>query len=353
MIRKILLLGSLITIALASYSQTETIYYREYQMNSEILKKNIPISVHLPKGYDISNEHYQSHYLFDWNLIGKAYTGLIDYYSQLSEIPEGIIIGMGHNRKFDNYKYSEFIEKELIPFIDSTYRTNSYRLLAGHSSAGFHATQIYSDSPDLFDSYIVGSPVDIAIPTDKFSENTIMSNIYIAYADNDFPNVISKCKELQTVIQSKSAGKHIRVEKISDKDHFSSFPSVIENSLDFIYQHWKLELSVETDKTYPELIEEHYSRLSSEFGYEILIQEKELYRLSYRLLKEDKVNKANELLVYSTRLYPNSAFIRHLLAKSFVELDDIENAKIEYVKSLELFPDNKLAKKEYDKLISE
>ncbi len=140
---------------------------------------------------------------------------------------------------------------------------------------------------------------------------------------------------------------------ISNKDHYSSFPSVIENSFEFIYQGWKLDLPEETDKSYPDIIDEHYRKLSNKFGYEIIIQEKELYRLSYRLLKENNTKKANELLVYSARLYPNSAFIRHLLGKSFAALDDIENAKLQYAKSLEIFPDNKQAKKEYEKLFND
>jgi hypothetical protein len=259
---------------------------------------------------------------------------------------------MNHNRKYDNNNYSDFIQKELIPYIDSIYRTNHYRLLAGHSSAGFHASQIYLDSSDLFDSYIIGSPVEINVSLENAMKDTL-SNLYIAFAENDFPKIVERCKKLQTTFQKGYDRDIIKIDMISNNDHFSSFPSVIANSFEFIYQGWKLELPDETDKSFPEIIDEHYIELSKKYGYKIIIQEKELYRLSFILLKENKTIKANELLVYSAGLYPNSAFIRHLLGKSYAKLDDNENARIQYAKSLEIFPDNKQAKKEYENLLNE
>ena len=67
-------------------------------------------------------------------------------------------------------------------------------------------------------------------------------------------------------------------------------------------------------------------------GIQIIIQEKELYKINYRLLSNQKIVKANELLLYSADLYPTSTFIRHLLAKSYMELGEIDKAKIAYEK---------------------
>ena len=352
MIKKTFLLTILLIPLLAANGQDNSKTFVGHQIESDILGRNIPVSVYLPNGYNDLSEEYQCHYVFDGNLIGRAYAGLVDYFSQLGEIPEGIIIGMNHNRRFDNKNYSDFIQKELIPFIDSTYRTNRYRLIAGHSSAGFHASQIYLDSHGLFDSYIIGSPVEINVSLESVLRDSL-SNLYVAFAENDFPEIVERCEKLQTSFQKGYTGGLIKIDMISNKDHFSSFPSVIANSFEFIYQGWKLELPEETDKSYQEIIDEHYRELSKKYGYKIIIQEKELYRLSYRLLKENNIKEANELLIYSTGLYPNSAFIRHLLGKSYVKLDDIDNAKLQYSKSLEIFPDNKQAKKEYEILLND
>ena len=74
------------------------------------------------------------------------------------------------------------------------------------------------------------------------------------------------------------------------------------------------------------------NKVAQNSGFEIIIQEKEFYKINYRLLSNQKIVKANELLLYSADLYPTPAFIRHLLDKSYVEFGEIDKAKIAYEK---------------------
>jgi hypothetical protein len=54
--------------------------------------------------------------------------------------------------------FTEFIEKELIPYIDSTYPTTSYRTLIGHSYAGLFTINTLINHRHLFENYIAIDP---------------------------------------------------------------------------------------------------------------------------------------------------------------------------------------------------
>ena len=59
----------------------------------------------------------------------------------------------GHSDKFIG-----FIEKELQPYIEHTYRTNSSKTIIGQSLGGLLATEILFKHPTLFNHYIIVSP---------------------------------------------------------------------------------------------------------------------------------------------------------------------------------------------------
>lgn len=54
--------------------------------------------------------------------------------------------------------FISFIEKELIPYVDATYPTTSYRVLAGHSLGGLTVVNILLNHTRLFNGYIASDP---------------------------------------------------------------------------------------------------------------------------------------------------------------------------------------------------
>lgn len=59
----------------------------------------------------------------------------------------------------DAGNFHKFIKDELIPFIESTYRADpSRRILVGHSYGGLLALYGLFESPDLFETLVIGSP---------------------------------------------------------------------------------------------------------------------------------------------------------------------------------------------------
>ena len=55
-------------------------------------------------------------------------------------------------------KFPEFLEKELIPYVDSKYPTQPYRIFVGHSLGGMRVINTLVYQPHLFNSYIALDP---------------------------------------------------------------------------------------------------------------------------------------------------------------------------------------------------
>jgi uncharacterized protein len=59
----------------------------------------------------------------------------------------------------DALNFHQFIKEELIPFIEQTYRADpSRRILVGHSYGGLFALLGLFETPDLFETFVIGSP---------------------------------------------------------------------------------------------------------------------------------------------------------------------------------------------------
>jgi len=153
------------------------------KFQSEILNENRILNVYLPNGYSKDSlKTYPVIYLLDGSIDEDFIhiSGLVQFgsFSWINMIPETIIVGISNvDRKRDftfptnNKKDKEdfpttgkseyfinFIEKELQPFIDKKYKTDSIKTLIGQSLGGLLATEILFKKPQLFDNYIIVSP---------------------------------------------------------------------------------------------------------------------------------------------------------------------------------------------------
>lgn len=168
-------------------NRTET-----HRLVSEINGVTYPIFISLPGSYYNTDKTYPVVYMLD----GYSSFGIVTQMAKLlafnKELPELIIVGIsseGGSKEF-NYnrardytptyidpeglpedvskmipvsggaeKFLGFIEKELIPFIESKYRfTPGDRTLIGHSLGGLFVSYALISKPALFNRYVMISP---------------------------------------------------------------------------------------------------------------------------------------------------------------------------------------------------
>jgi predicted alpha/beta superfamily hydrolase len=151
------------------------------EINSTQLAEKRLLNIYLPDGYKQNDAtRYPVIYLLD----GSAnedfihICGLVQFLNQAEMTPKVIVVGIANiDRKRDftfpttnakdksdypttgsSAKFISFIEKELQPFINKTYKTNSSRTIIGQSLGGLLATEILLTKPYLFNKYIIVSP---------------------------------------------------------------------------------------------------------------------------------------------------------------------------------------------------
>jgi hypothetical protein len=146
---------------------------KSFKIFSESINDTFVIDVSLPAGYDKSNKKYPVLFLTDGNWRKEQHQPIHDM-AEKENIKELIIVGICYpsNYNFDEIrvrdlivhpdKFLDLILYQIIPRIDSTYRTNGQRTLWGSSFGGFFALYTlfnYSEkTKDVFQNYIVASP---------------------------------------------------------------------------------------------------------------------------------------------------------------------------------------------------
>jgi predicted alpha/beta superfamily hydrolase len=142
---------------------------REY---SRVLGQERELIIHLPRGYD-SSKKYPVLYVLDGSSQDQPLAEKLDSLSGEKLVPPTIVVGIpnmtGSNRSYqlippfmgidpDNKespkgtadRFLEFMETELVPYIETNYAASNVRLFAGNSRGGMLVLYSLIRKPDLF-----------------------------------------------------------------------------------------------------------------------------------------------------------------------------------------------------------
>ncbi len=138
------------------------------RFNSSLLNQAVNYSIYLPPDYYISNRRYPVVYLLHgygdnetgWVQFGEA-DRIVDDKIKTGELPPMIIVMPNGGVSFyindyqNKVRYEDMFVQELIPYIDSSFRTRpqrEYRAISGLSMGGFGSLTLAMHHPDLFGS---------------------------------------------------------------------------------------------------------------------------------------------------------------------------------------------------------
>lgn len=145
---------------------------------SKILNEDRTLNIYLPNDFD-KTKSYPVIYLLDGSINEDFIhvSGLVQFFNQMYAMPETIVVGIANiNRKRDftfhtdlkdlqkdypttghSDKFIDFLEKELLPYIGSQYKTTE-KYIFGQSLGGLLATEILFKKPEMFNNYFIISP---------------------------------------------------------------------------------------------------------------------------------------------------------------------------------------------------
>jgi predicted alpha/beta superfamily hydrolase len=145
-------------------------------LNSQFVDDTFHIFISLPDDYDNTDKRYPVLYVLDGDISYGIAAGITRYLEIGGNIPELIVIGIGYgaidksagNKRNRDYRpgdnggaesFQNFINEELIPYIDGNFRTViKDRTITGYSLGGLFALYSLFTQPGIFNKYVVGSP---------------------------------------------------------------------------------------------------------------------------------------------------------------------------------------------------
>ncbi|MBQ4819587.1 alpha/beta hydrolase-fold protein [Aquimarina sp. MMG016] len=243
----------------------------EYTITSTILKEKRSYIVSLPASYAETTKRYPVLVLSDGDYRFIYTSGLIEYLSKTHRIPETIIVAIPNtdrnrdltptqtayaNSSGGGEDFLNFIEKELLSEVDKKFRTNSYRILTGHSLGGLFAGYAYL-SNSTFNAYIATDPSfwwDSQLLTKRINSDLVKKikhkRMYISSADNYERNKqgVTAMRNAHELFCStlKNYGvpyTHIKLEYFEDENHGTSAYRSLYEGLLYVYQNYDTYIS--------------------------------------------------------------------------------------------------------------
>jgi len=140
------------------------------QVESRFFDESRTIRIYLPESYSSGLSSYPVIYVLDGEVAFLHTASAAQFLAGNGLSPEIIVVAVHNLNRWrdmpvpDNYgnggeeHFLDFLEQELIPLIDGEFRTESLRILIGHSQGGLFATYVMATRPDTFRWYVTIDP---------------------------------------------------------------------------------------------------------------------------------------------------------------------------------------------------
>ena len=378
-------------------------------VSSKVLNEDRKIWIHLPRSVQnkgFSQQKYPVVYLLDGDAHFSSVVGMIE---ELSEIngntvcPEMIVVGIPNtNRTRDltpthsdidlpfvnkslseqsggGEKFVEFLEKELIPYIDSKYPTAPYKTLIGHSFGGLTVMNILTNHTGLFNAYVSIDP-SMWWDHQKFLKQTTQTlatknlqnvSLFLGVANTMEDNMdLVKVRKDTSVItkhirsaldlndflsQNKKSNLQYQYKYYKDDNHGSVPLIATYDALRFLFAFNQLKLSIGEQMNFNKAvftkIEKHYENLSKHFGYKVNVPEQVINNYGYQSLAKKQNDLAGYLFKLNVANYPQSPNVFDSLGDFYEATGDKKNAIANYQKALALDKDFPETKSKLERLI--
>jgi len=358
-------------------------------IQSTILNEQRKLWVYVPNsGYadQKSQAKYPVIYLLDGSSNFYSMMGIVQRLSETMIIPEMIIVGIPNTNRFRDLSptkpaespfplppyvgggeaFTSFLEKELMPYIESKYPTAPYRMMIGHSLGGLMVINTLLHHSNLFNSYLAIDPslwwdndlmlkqADSIFQQNKFNGKSL----YIAMANNgiaegmDLASVMKDTTEesansrpmllFSNVLESrKNHGLRWNFHYYPDDNHNSVTMIATYDALRFFFDKYTIPLSYlykvpEPSFNADSVIITHFKTASEQMGYTVLPPENFVNEEAYNMMYNNDLDRAFRLFDLNIRNYPNSYSAYDSMGDYYMAKNDKENAIIFFSKALEL-----------------
>jgi len=324
-------------------------------------------------------------YLLDGYAAFHSVTGVVQHLTSIGRMPEMIVVAISNtDRQRDltpthsiqwsdgtvdsaalktsggGEKFIQFMEKELIPHMESTYRTNPYRMFVGHSLGGLTVLNTLINHPSLFNSYVA---IDPSVWWDKQSllkkANTILAQKSFAGKKLFYGAANTMVKGMDTLrVVKDTAIRNVHVRnnfkfrevllknkknqlvwdwKYYKDDNHSSVPLIAAyDAFQFFFKGFELIDDLNDPSVDLNFVRNHYQKVSALLGYTVLPTERTVNILGYINLENKDYAKAYSFFKLNIENYPESFNVYDSMGDYYIAKGDKQKAKELLLKALML-----------------
>jgi predicted alpha/beta superfamily hydrolase len=349
---------------------------------SKILGEQRKVWIHIPKsiGGNTGNEHYPVIYLLDGDANFNHVVSMTEFMSNAGLCPPMIVVGILHPLRMTDLtfgtdketpgvvgrgeKFILYVEKELMPYIESNYSTASYKIFIGHSVGGLTVINALIHHPHLFNAYIsldgalwwnnqqIVQDAKMTLTNTNYKGKTLfmalanrmekgMDTLKVQKDTNEGTELIrSNLEFVKEIFKNKTNQLRFKHAFYENDDHSSVRLIGEYDALRFIFDYYKLKIyNTQLDDPnfkLDSLLVSHYHNVSEQIGYLIKPDESQINNLGYYMLKQKQFNKAEALFKLNINNHPENSNAFDSLGDFYSEMGDIANAIKFYKQALEI-----------------
>jgi predicted alpha/beta superfamily hydrolase len=332
-------------------------------IKSEVLGEDRVALIRTPAGYDGSGQRLPVLYMTDGaDQLGHT-ASTIEFLARNDWMPEMIVVAIVNTDRARDLtptrapldtddkgppvgggadRFLKFIETELIPRVEKTYRTAPYRIFAGHSLGGLLAVHAFATRNELFNTYIAVSPslwwdnqLVIRETEELLKGRKALDRTLFVTLGNEEGRMRSGFEKLKAVFgQHRVKGFTWDAMLMEDEHHGSVVLRSHYFGLKKTFDGWSAGPQITAAGV--QAVEEHFQKLSARYGYTIVPPEWMINRAGYQLLGNGKNGEAIAVFRSNAERYPHSPNVYDSLAEAYEKAGKLELARSNYERAVQL-----------------
>lgn len=352
MARKLLFLLLLV----APFVTPAQVTYQTIQ--SSKLGETRELKIQLPRNYEQNKDKvYPVMLVLDGDYLFEPVAGNVDYYSYWEDIPEMIVVGVNQaaTRDQDAYydeqrflpadkgaKFFEFLGMELLPYVESKYRTAPFRVIVGHDfTSNFINYYLLKETP-LFQGYINLSP-DLA----PEMANRVASSLerssnktwyYLATSGEDIPSLKEEIIDFDTKLASiTNKNLYYNFDNFEGATHYTLVGNAIPKAIEQIFQVYRPisiqdynRILLQTSISAYDYLIEKYETIQTLFGIDKTIRINDFMAVYNAMEKTRNWEGLKDLSKLAAKNYPKSMLATYFNARYEEEIGDPKKAMRSY-----------------------
>ncbi|MFP2996031.1 alpha/beta hydrolase-fold protein [Spongiivirga sp. MCCC 1A20706] len=355
------------TLSIAQESSSQIAVGVNYTIKSTILSEEKTLQVYTPDDYLKSNKKYPVLYILDGQRYFLSGVGIQKALQRPLAIPEMIVVGVSSNDASrwtwfgeEKEQYSNFLIDEVIPFLNTNYRTNGEQIIFGWEAAAYYVSELILKHPKVFNGAILTNGGYASKEMLKDFNATRATYLYMANSKKDIYN-IGYTDEFHGMLKQHSPQRLVwKYDLYNDEVHESLAHLALYKGLKFYYHNYN-SLAFESIQQYVDLggmdyLTEYFKERAKRFGGDDTIDDSTKNTLIWLSWNRDNFEYFKLFMttfkdVLETKRYA-SAYWQNRFGQFYLKHKDYQNAIKHFSVGLTKYPNSRFDEKMKEGLIN-